>query len=112
MSKTVKDLVCIGWTFCEGRTWLEEREVTVWDREEEVLDSSLGFMFKSETVLECALVTEFGSAFEKGDDVTFWELGNSVLRDIKGSTLTEVELASACWEERVGSLGEGETRGI
>ena len=84
----------------------------MWDWEEEVLDSSLGFLFKSETVLERSIVTEFGSAFEKGDDVTFWELGNSVLRDIKGSTLTEVELASACWEERVGSLGEGETRGI
>ena len=43
--------------------------------------------------------------------MTFWGLGNSVLRDIEGSTLTEVELVPACWEG-VGLLGEGETRGI
>ena len=85
----------------------------MWDWEEEVLDSLLGFLFKSETVLECSLVTQFGSAFERGeDDVTFWELGNSVFRDLKGSTLTEVELVSACWEEWVSSLREDETRGI
>ena len=64
-------------------------------------------------MLECWLVIEFGSTFERGeDDVTFWELGNSVLRDLEGSTLTEVELVSSCWEEWVSSLGEGETRGI
>ena len=44
--------------------------------------------------------------------MTFWELGNSVLRDLEGSALTEIELVSACWEEWVSSLGEGETRGI
>ena len=64
-------------------------------------------------MLECSLVKKFGSTFERGeDDVTFWELGNSVLRDLEGSTLTEVELVSSCWEEWVSSLGEGETRGI
>ena len=45
--------------------------------------------------------------------MTFWELGNSVLRrDLDGSIITEIELVSACWEEWVSSLGEGETRGI
>ena len=92
------DLVCTEWKFCEGRTGLEEEgELTVWEWEEEVMDSSHEFLFKSEAVLGCSLVTKFGSAFERGKyGVTFWELGSSVLRDIEGSTLIEVKLVSAC----------------
>ena len=64
-------------------------------------------------MLECSSVTKLGSAFQRReDDVTFWELGNSILRDLKGSALTEVELVSTCWEEWVSSLREDETRGI
>jgi len=85
----------------------------MWDWEEEVLHSSLGSLFKSKIMLECSLLTKFGSTFERGEhDGIFWELRNLVLRDIDGSTLIEVELVSTCWEEGVGSLGEGETRGI
>ena len=59
-------------------------------------------------MLECSLVTKFGSTLERGEDgVTPWELGNSMLRDIKGSTLKEVELVSTFWEGGLRSLEAG-----
>ena len=46
------------------------------------------------------------------DGVTCWELGNSMLRDIKGSTLKEVELVSTFWEGGLRSLEAGDIMGI
>ena len=64
-------------------------------------------------MLECSLVTKFGSTLERGEDgVTCWELGNSMLRDIKGSTLKEVELVSTFWEGGLRLLEAGDIMGI
>ena len=40
-----------------------------------------------------------------------WELGNSMLRDIKGSTLKEVELVSTFWEGGLRLLEAGDIMG-